>query len=363
MAREPLKTEKKVLEKKAFSLSNFKKESGLNDGVKDKDLTWITLSPAFQEATGNPGIPKGYVSLSRGHSNTGKTTSLMEAFVSCQKSGILPVWIDTENNFNWAHAKEMGAEFEEIWDEQTGEAISYDGFFIYINNEYLIKEFGKKIDKNRDEATIENVKDFCHSLLDKQAKGELPYEICFLWDSVGTLDCEKSLASDKGNNMWNAGAMSSSFQSLLNARIPGSRKEGRPYTNSFFAVQKIWMSPNAIGQPSIKHKGGDSLMFATRLLLHFGGHSVASAKRLTATIKGRSYGWGTQVALKCAKNHVTGVELDGEIISTAHGFIGADKESIDNYKKEHRDYLVRMCEVEDDGSEIIFEERELTEGE
>lgn len=363
MARVPVTTDKKTLEKKSFSLSNFKKESGLNEGVKDKDLTWITLSPAFQEATGSPGIPKGYVSISRGHSNTGKTTSLMEAFVSCQKMGIVPVWIDTENNFNWGHAREMGAEFEEICDEETGEVISYKGEFIYINNEYLINHFGKKIDKNRDEATIENVKDFCHSLLDQQAKGELPCELCFLWDSVGTLDCEKSLQSDKGNNMWNAGAMASSFMSLLNARIPGSRKEGRAYTNSFFVVQKIWMAPNPIGIASIKHKGGDSVWYASRFLLHFGGHNGASTKRLTATIKGRTYGWGTQVALKCVKNHVTGVELEGEIISTPHGFIGADKESVDNYKKEHRDYLVRMCEVEDDGSEIVFEERELAEGE
>ena len=363
MARVPVNTEKKTIEKKGFSLDNFKAGRGLNDDVKDKDIIWLPFSPAFQEATGNLGIPKGYVSLARGHSNTGKTTALMEAFVAAQRMGITPVWIDTENNFNWAHAKEMGAEFEEVWDEETGEAISYKGNFIYINNQYLINQYGKKIDKNRDEATIENVRDFCHDLLDQQAKGDLPVELLFLWDSIGTLDCEKSLASDKGNNMWNAGAMASAMQSLLNARIPGSRKEGRPYTNSFFAVQKIWMQPNPVGQPTIKQKGGDAVLYATRYLLHFGGHNAASAKRLYATIKGRSYGWGTQTNLKCVKNHVTGVELEGEIISTPHGFIGTDKESIDTYKKEHRDYLIRMCEVEDDGSEIQIDETEMKDGE
>jgi RecA/RadA recombinase len=137
----------KVVDKKSIDLSklkDFKNKNGFNEDVKDKELDWIPISKAFTEATGLAGIPKGYITLSRGFSNTGKSTSLMEAIVSSQKLGILPVIIDTENNFSWEHAKDMGLQFDEVIDTETGEVVNYDGFFIFINNEYLIDNYGKK---------------------------------------------------------------------------------------------------------------------------------------------------------------------------------------------------------------------------
>ena len=70
--------------KSKFDLNKFKTSKGLNKNVKFKEQQWIPLSPAFQKVAGVPGIPMGHISLLRGHSDTGKTTALLEAAVSAQ---------------------------------------------------------------------------------------------------------------------------------------------------------------------------------------------------------------------------------------------------------------------------------------
>ena len=77
--------------KSNFNLNSFKDKKGLASNVKFKDQDWIPLSPAFQEVTSIPGIPMGHIVLLRGHTDTGKTTALLEAAASAQKRGILPV--------------------------------------------------------------------------------------------------------------------------------------------------------------------------------------------------------------------------------------------------------------------------------
>ena len=41
----------------------------------------------------------------------------------------------------------------------------------------------------------------------------------FLWDSIGSVPCEMSVKSNKNNNEWNAGAMSTQFGNNVNQRI------------------------------------------------------------------------------------------------------------------------------------------------
>jgi len=111
---------------KNFSLAKFKDKKGFsNISVKFKPLTWIPLSDAFQDVLSMPGIPMGHITLLRGHSDTGKTTALLEAAVSAQKMNVLPVFIITEMKWSWEHAREMGLQFEEVVDEKTGEVVDY----------------------------------------------------------------------------------------------------------------------------------------------------------------------------------------------------------------------------------------------
>lgn len=177
-----------------FNLDSFKNKKGLTSKAKFKEQTWIPLSDAYQEITSVPGIPQGHIVLLRGHSDTGKTTAMIEAAVSAQKRGILPVFIITEMKWNWEHAVQMGLEVNEVVDEETGEVLDYNGSFIYVDRETI--------------NSIEDVAGFILDLLDEQKKGNLPYDLLFCWDSIGSVPCEMSIKSNKNNNEWNAGAMS-----------------------------------------------------------------------------------------------------------------------------------------------------------
>ena len=119
--------------KSKFDLNSFKEKKGLKQNVKFKDQEWIPLSKAFQDVTSVPGVPMGHIVLLRGHSDTGKTTALLEAAVAAQKRQILPVFIITEMKWSWDHAKMMGMEVNEDVDKETGEIVDYDGNFIYVD--------------------------------------------------------------------------------------------------------------------------------------------------------------------------------------------------------------------------------------
>lgn len=358
--------QKKPIAKKTFSLENYKKKTGDVD-VKDKATEFIPLSPAFQKATGLPGVPKGYTTLFRGFSNTGKSTALCETLVAYQKAGVLPIIIDTENNLGRERLKSMGFD----WD---------NGFYIDLDNEKLLERFGKKKNPTKSEATIEDLADAIHYYLDQQESGELPIDLIFAIDSLGTLDCDATIkAKDNdtsNNNMWNAGAFERSFKSLLNYRIPGSRKENKPYTNTLIGVQKIWLEPNPVGQPTVRHKGGDAFLFGARLIIHHGGKKTQGIKYISATSKKKEISFGIQTAIEVVKNQIDGpyggISIQGDIISTPHGFIGVTPDDIATYKKENlaffRDKLgsdisetdietkFDLTNMEDDQAKAIFNE-------
>jgi len=319
--------------KKSFSLDNYKKKKG-NEDVSNKPLRWLKLSPALQKATGLPGFPMGYTSLARGFSNTGKSTALCEAAVAAQKVGALPIFINTEGNSNENRLKIMGFDF--------------DLPHISIDNDYILQNFGKLQDAKRGEASIEDLADCIRDFLYDQEVGDLPYDLVFLIDSIGTLDCIRSInAQEKNtsdNNMWNAGTYEKSFKYLLNNTIPSSRKVTRPYTNTLIAVQKIWI--DNMGAGVVKHKGGEAFFFGCRLGFHFGGIAAHSTTSVKATSKGREVAYGTDTKVSVFKNHVDGplggISLEGRIMSMPHGFIF--KEDLDEYKKKNILYFRNILE-------------------
>ena len=311
--------------KKTFSLDDFKKKIGAED-VPSKPLQWIPVDDGLREATGMPGIPKGYVTLFRGYSNTGKSTALMRAIVNAQKMGDFPIIIDTENNIDVGNKR------------LTLMGFDWNGEYLLVNNKYLLKNYGIKQDKDRKEASIEDMAKAVYDFLDMQKSGALPRDVFIGIDSIGTLNCIKTInaleKNDSDNNMWNAGAYEKAFMSLLNNTIPNTRKVDCEYTTTVAAVQKIWYdSMNKV----IKHKGGETWFFGARLIYHFGGILTHGTARETATSKGRDLNFGFSNKVNIAKNHVDGewggISLEGKIMSTPHGFVYGDKASIDEYKK------------------------------
>jgi hypothetical protein len=261
------KAPKKPISKKPFDSQAFKKANGLDGTVKEKELTWIPLSDAFHEALKIPGLARGYFTSFRGYSNTGKSTAIYEAVAGAQKIGDYPVIIETEGNWSWEHARNIGVVFEEVVDEETGEVTNYIGDFLFVNGDDLLQRYQNVDYSNgkigtkplRFEPIIEDVARLITEMLDLQEVGDFDKNICFLWDSVGSLNGFQSVMSKSSNNQWNAGSMETAFKSLTQHRLPSSRRMGKPYTNTFAVVQKIWLdNMNTV----IKHKGGEAFFYA-----------------------------------------------------------------------------------------------------
>jgi len=309
--------------KSNFNLGKFKDKKGLSGNVKFKPQKWVPLSDAYQDVTSVPGIPTGHIVLLRGHSDTGKTTALIEAAVNAQKAGILPVLIITEMKWNWEHAIQMGLQVNEIWNETTGELVNYEGFFLYVDRENI--------------HTIEDVAAFILDLLDEQKKGNLPHDLMFLWDSIGSVPCELSVRSNKNNNEWNAGAMSTQFGNGVNQKITLSRKESSPYTNTLVCINKVWTAKaeTPMSQPKLMNKGGFAMWFDATFVVTFGNVSNAGTSKIKAIKDGKQVEFAKRTKIQIDKNHINGITTRGNIIMTPHGFINDSEKEIKTYKDAH----------------------------
>jgi len=357
------KKSQSTIKKQDFNLNDFKKSSGLDNSVKEKPLSVIPLSDAFFEATGNAGIYQGYTNIFQGWPETGKSTGMFECISSCQKLGILPIIIDTEGNFNWDYARNVGIEFQEVVDED-GVINDYEGFFIFMNGRSILNKYGKfKHDEGkegrdlRSEPCVEDIAMFINDIIDRQTADELPYDLCFIWDSIGSISSYRSIVSKSKNNQWDAGAISNSFNSILNFKIPSSRMETSKYTNTFLAVQKIWYDGmNNVVRP----KGGNTFTFGGRFICHYGNTITPGTSKLKAASGNKTFYFGTECKIKVIKNQINGVSYEGKIASTPHGYWNPDK--IDEYKKQYKSYLLEKLETNSEDLLIMKEDYEESEG-
>jgi RecA/RadA recombinase len=337
--------------KGVFDLDKFKKGKNLSSSsVKFKDQEWIPFSQAMQDVLQIPGAPKGHITILRGHSDTGKTTALLELAVAAQKRGELPVFIITEMKWSWEHARKMGLEFNEVPDPETGEVVDYNGNFIYVDREKL--------------NCIEDVSAFIVDLLDEQKRGNLPYDLVFFWDSVGSVPARMSIEKQSFNNEWAAGAYSQQFGNFVNQRITLSRKESQPYTNTLIVVNKVWVSkPETImSQPKLNNKGGTTFFFDSSIIITFGNVASSGTNKLKASKNGKDIEFAKRTKVSCDKNHITGTTGVGKIIMTPHGFIEDGNDKVLNaYKKEHaQEWMLALGStdfeiVEEAEDKVIFD--------
>jgi len=335
--------------KSGFNLDSFKTKKGLTSSVKFKDQEWIPLSPAFTDVLSIPGIPLGHIVLLRGHSDTGKTTALLETAVASQKRKILPVFIITEMKWSWEHAKMMGLKVDEVVDEDTGEIIDYKGNFLYVDRETI--------------HSIEDVSGFILDMIDEQKKGNLPYDLMFLWDSIGSVPCEMSIKSNKNNNEWNAGAMSTQFGNSVNQRITLSRKESSQFTNSLVCTNKVWAAKatSPMGQPKMMNKGGFAMWFDATFVVTFGNIADSGTSKIKAIKDGKQVEFAKRTNVQIDKNHINGVQTRGKIVTTPHGFINDSDKDLKNYKNSHTKEWAEILGggdftiMEEDASEVSVE--------
>ena len=381
---------KQPIKKKEFkrpSISELKEKMGLSmkdntdfiKSVADKKMDFIPLPDAFADAVKLPGIPKGYLTIVTGWSNTGKSTIKNCLIASCINNGILPIIYETENNFDFQYAIDCGVKATPVYgdvevenvDQETGEItyttesriINYTGDFVYFDSRMLADRYGdndystgKKLKVKRKQAVLEDIAYSIIEFLDKQDSGEMPYPMCFIWDSIGSIQSFKSLESKTGNNMFDAGAISQAFQDIINNRIPSSKRISSDFTNTFFCVNKIWNdSMNSMGGvPSIELKGGKTFFYGARLILHLGGIGKAATKKLTATAKGETYNFGITTKIRTTKNQLPtpwNVTYEGEMSCVHNGLLSPER--LDDYKKAYmKDILAKL---EENGGKAVTE--------
>ena len=353
MANQPLKKK----EVKSFSVKNFK-SSFLGESARtaDKEIEWIIMPKAFQEALKIPGFPMGRTSMIRGRSDTGKSTLKNCAIAGAMRQGILPVIFETEGNFDFNYARDCGMDITPIYEdveyvnEDTGEIttrkeiVDWDGDYILFTNKKICDfcgdidhNSGKKTKTKRTVPLIEDIGYIINTLLEQQEKGELPMPLLFVWDSVGSIQSQRSYDSKTGNNMFDAGAISQTFKPIL-PRISTSKEIGTPYTNTLIVVNKIWTdSANSTGGAvAVANSGGETLFYGCRLGVHVGGVARAGTKKLKAVLKGDEYHYGNVTKISVFKNQLPtpyNVTYSGTMCCVHNGIICED--DIDKYKKEH----------------------------
>jgi len=314
--------------------------------AKYKPQRFFDLGKEFLEAVGLPGPAIGHINMFLGHSDTGKTTALIKSAVSAQKQNVLPVFIITEQKWSFDHAQLMGFDCQEAVDPETGE-IDWDGFFIFNNNFNY----------------IEQITQYINDLLDAQEKGELEYDLLFLWDSIGSVP-SKMTYEGKGGKQHNAATLADKIGMGINQRISGSRKADSKFENTLVIVNQPWVElpDNPFGQPKIKAKGGESVWLNSSLVFLFGNQKGAGTTKITATKDKRTVKFATRSKISVMKNHINGLGYeDGKIIVTPHGFLAGketieEKASIEAYKKEHSDYWKEI--IGSDGDFSLVDEKD-----
>lgn len=370
MAKQPLKKK----EITSFSVKDFKKNFlGEKAGrIADKELEWVIMPKAFQEATQLPGFPLGRVSVIRGWTNTGKSTLKNLAIAAAMRQGILPVIFDTENNFDFQYARDCGMDITPVYDTdpETGEEVivDWEGDFILFTTTKMC-EFcgdmdyskGDKVKNKRDVAVIEDIGYIINTLLDQQHEGNLPRQLLFIWDSIGSIQSWKALASKVGNNMWDAGAINTTFKPIF-SRIAASKEVGAPYTNGMIAINKIWKdNQNSMGgATAIANSGGEAFKYGCRLGIHVGGVATQGTKKLKATVKGTEIEYGTLTKISVYKNQLPKpytIVRSGIMCCVHNGVISED--DINDYKKKEIPSLLAMANK--DGSDINTDDIVFTE--
>jgi len=305
-----------AIRKKEMSLESIKGK--FSTKTKYKPESFYNCGEAFMGACGLPGPVMGGINMFLGHSNTSKTTAMILAAADAQRRGHLPVFIITEKKWSFEHSVELGLQAEK---NEIGE---WDGQFIF-NDSFDV---------------IEQATDFINDILDAQEKGDIPYSLLFLFDSIGSVPCQMTF-DGKGGSMHNSRVLADKIGMGIHSRISKSKKEDYPYYNTLVVVNQPWVElpDNPFGQPEIRAKGGIAIWLASSLIFLFGNQKKAGINHIDATKNGRKVSFAIRTKISILKNHVNGLGYkDVKIIAVPQGYIADTKEALDNYKKEYSDY-------------------------
>lgn len=346
---------------KSFSVQDFKKNLLGEEQAKsaDKELEWILMPKAFQDALKLPGIPTSRVTMLRGWEDVGKSSVKNAIIASGMANNYLVVIFETEGNFDFQYAKDCGMDITPVYskveevDEKTGLVTEKEVITDWIGNYFLftprkICEYcgdndystGTKRKNKRKTAVIEDIAYIINDFMNMQEEGKIPMSLLFVWDSIGSIGSWKSYQSKVGNPMFDAAALSACFKPIF-SRIGSSKERGNEesdkYTTTLVVVNKIWKDGvNSMGNAvSIENAGGKAFAYGIRLGIHIGGIAKPGVKKLKATSHNLEYQYGTLSKIAVFKNHLPtpfNLTYSNSICFVHNGMISEDE--LDNYKKK-----------------------------
>lgn len=343
-------SEKKTIKKKEFNILDLKKK--VETVTAYKEDRYIPFSYAVKDALRIEGLPMGCVHQIVGHSNSGKSTWLFEVATSAQKIGVLPIFIITENKFDWDHLELIGFDRGKVVDKDVNGLSIYDGFFIYKDGFKNIEDLFLEINK----------------IIDLQDKGEIPFDIIFLVDSFGSLSGKMNSevnpdGSLKGGNMQDATVYSSLMGKGMKSRIGMSRKQDSPYTNTILAANQGYIKPAMVpmGQPKLVPKGGEAMTYSSTYIFRTGGIMDSGLQKVSCIVSGKKVKVGDVTRVAIEKNHENYFTIiEEKIFLTPHGFLKNDKDEIEKYKNKMRSkWEERIKETEERNINVDLETGEI----
>jgi hypothetical protein len=339
----------KSLGKTDFSLDE------LDEFLGDKPSGWkppmnLSVCPALEQAMNIENLVQmGQIGQILGLSDVGKSQFANLCAVACQKAGILPIFIITELKFSFNHLRDMGFKVDEIVDEDTGE-ITYDADMIFRDGTTL--------------TSIEKQAEFMLKCLKAQRDGKLNRSIFFIVDTVGVLSCEKSLASNTVNAMWDAASYNQWFHKGVCREINLTRKADFPYYAGMVVVNHAWVN-NHIGtygmMPSLEPSGGLGIFKSAQFVLQFGDTTKAGSTLVKATKNGKDVNFAKRTKVMLRKWHGEGCSIKTKMLIVKEGFIADNPQSIKEYTKTHSKEWLLDLGIEnssDDSFDIVDEDDE-----
>ena len=117
------------------------------------------------------------------------------------------------------------------------------------------------------------------------------------------------------------------------------------------------------GVPSIELKGGKTMFYGARLIIHLGGIGKAATKKLDAIAKGQKYQYGIVTKIRTTKNQLPtpwNITYEGEMACVHNGLLNPS--DLDTYKKTYVGDILKRLESlggnEVDASDVSFEEED-----
>lgn len=346
---------KKGMKKNALSIRDLQNKISPN---MQHAKSFYNFSKPLQEVTGVTGIPKSGIGLIYGHSNTGKTTIMLDIMRDVIEQGDLPVLILTENKFSWDYAVNMGIHceldreeyFVDEINQETGEIVKVKKVKEQMRGDFLVKN---------DFEYVEETFEFMKDIMKMQRVGVIQQNICFFYDSIGSLGSKYE--QEGGKKMAHLASvvgtyMNTEITSRINSSLNVYKNREHNYQATAVFIARPSVTMPSMGMPQIKPKSSSSIYLAASLVIRTGGVTAASTKKLKYEYQKNTISYGLLGKITIPKNHINGLEYeDKRFTITPHGIIGNEKTDIDAYKKQYKKYFADQLKVAEDDFDLLVD--------